>query len=307
MDRYTTDTQRWLDRRFRQTDPDGVYFAHQPIYGFRQGHSEAATISRYSITYSAMRALGHLAFETLLDVGGAEGYKAALTRSLFGAQVRVADLSQAACDRAKALYDIDGDAVDILRLPYDDNSFDVVLCSETLEHVPDIEAAASELLRVSKRAVVITVPHESRRVVERHIRSGEPHAHIHSLNSKSFSLMFPGVPRVITTKAASTPIYALFALAEGMPRTSVGSLPGVAVRLLNAMVPVTRRVFPRRSIERLIAADEPTARYFPFYRNLTVTLLKDVAAYSTAPRRAVSVGEVLEFSVPLHRLSPPPG
>ncbi len=39
---------------------------------------------------------------------------------------------------------------DALRLPYADNSFDVVLMSEILEHIPSDESAISEMVRVLK-------------------------------------------------------------------------------------------------------------------------------------------------------------
>ena len=39
---------------------------------------------------------------------------------------------------------------DITRIPFDDNSFDVILCSHVLEHIPDDALAMSELYRVMK-------------------------------------------------------------------------------------------------------------------------------------------------------------
>jgi SAM-dependent methyltransferase len=47
---------------------------------------------------------------------------------------------------------------DITRLPFEDQSFDLVVCSEVLEHVPDDTQALKELLRVAKSKVLITVP-----------------------------------------------------------------------------------------------------------------------------------------------------
>jgi len=49
---------------------------------------------------------------------------------------------------------------DILNLPFADASFDLVICSEVMEHIPDHERAADELLRVLKpgRDLVVSVP-----------------------------------------------------------------------------------------------------------------------------------------------------
>ena len=49
---------------------------------------------------------------------------------------------------------------DINRLPFADASFDCVICSEVLEHIPDHEAAVKELIRILKPegTFVISVP-----------------------------------------------------------------------------------------------------------------------------------------------------
>ena len=48
----------------------------------------------------------------------------------------------------------------VLKLPYEDASFDTVVCSEVLEHIAEWDSAIAELKRVARRHVVITVPHE---------------------------------------------------------------------------------------------------------------------------------------------------
>lgn len=48
----------------------------------------------------------------------------------------------------------------ILDLPYDDNTQDLVLCSEVLEHLSTPEEAVEELKRVARSHVLITVPLE---------------------------------------------------------------------------------------------------------------------------------------------------
>jgi len=49
---------------------------------------------------------------------------------------------------------------DIGRLPFEDDTFDLVLCIEVLEHVPFPELALAELHRVARRDLVTSVPRE---------------------------------------------------------------------------------------------------------------------------------------------------
>lgn len=49
---------------------------------------------------------------------------------------------------------------DILKLPFENNQFDAVICSEVLEHVPNFEKAINELIRITKKELIITVPND---------------------------------------------------------------------------------------------------------------------------------------------------
>lgn len=49
---------------------------------------------------------------------------------------------------------------DAHELPFDDASFDLVICSDVLEHVQDPAAAVREIGRVGRGRCVISVPHE---------------------------------------------------------------------------------------------------------------------------------------------------
>jgi len=80
---YTTKTKIWLDQRFKMTDEEGIYLTHQNAYGLRDRHIEDHRVLRYTITFQLMKSLSHLEFETLLDVGGAEGYTAALVQKIL--------------------------------------------------------------------------------------------------------------------------------------------------------------------------------------------------------------------------------
>lgn len=48
----------------------------------------------------------------------------------------------------------------IYKLPFSDNSFDTILCSEVLEHLDDPARAIKEMKRVARNYVLITVPLE---------------------------------------------------------------------------------------------------------------------------------------------------
>jgi hypothetical protein len=55
--------------------------------------------------------------------------------------------------------------MDITNIPYADNSFDVILCSHVLEHIPDDRKAMNELLRVLKATgwAILQVPIDRKR------------------------------------------------------------------------------------------------------------------------------------------------
>ena len=62
-------------------------------------------------------------------------------------------------------------AADITDLPFADNSFDIVLCTHTLEHIREPKKALDELIRVAKQRLIIVVPRqrEYRYTVDFHI------------------------------------------------------------------------------------------------------------------------------------------
>ena len=96
-------------------------------------------------------------FSSLLDVGSRDGYISSLLTDRFE-HVTCLDLEkpQVSGDR---VHTVSGDAT---RLEYPDNSFDVVLCAEVLEHIPPqlLSQACSEISRVAKHIVVIGVPYQ---------------------------------------------------------------------------------------------------------------------------------------------------
>ena len=308
MDTYTEETRAWLDRRFEETSPDGVYLAHQPIYGFDAGHCEPSLLPRYVRTLEIIRALAQLRFVSCLDAGAAEGYKAELARRLFGADVVATDLSENACRRAREIFGLTARSGDLHDLPFEDGEFDVALCSETLEHVSDFRSALSELLRVARTAVVITVPHESRDRVEENRSSGEPHAHINSFGLDSLDFLERGDGLRVVARPIVSPLTAAAAgLVEGSPRELREPADrhrawNRLARVNNAIAPVTARLFGPRAESTLLELDRMACRRLRMHRALLFVVLKDQSAWSERPSRKVSAREIVSFSVPFHHL-----
>jgi len=302
---HTAETQAWLDQRFTAADARGIYIAHQPIYGFRNGPCEPSQVERYTITYQIMQALNCLPFTSLVDIGGAEGYKAALARELFGVTTRSADLSHEACNRARELYDVQGDVIDIHALPYPDRSFDVVLCSETLEHVVDLRHATKELMRVAKHAVVITVPREPEEVVRKNIAQRLPHAHIHALDIHSFDFVQTQGWSSISRRMNSRWLAVIREIIEAQSRVGrEGKYPQFLYEVYNRAVPHFRRLFGPRSVQASIKIDDWLANGTDSYQGMCFILLRPGVHLLEKPRRTISADDILNFTVPYLQMAP---
>ena len=91
------------------------------------------------------RGLPHV--DRALDLGAGDGR---LSRELDVTDLVLADVSAVALERARRVLP---DAETVLvepdsALPFEDSSFDLVLCAETLEHVRDVQLLLSEARRV---------------------------------------------------------------------------------------------------------------------------------------------------------------
>jgi ubiquinone/menaquinone biosynthesis C-methylase UbiE len=306
VDEYTAKTKQWLDERFKRSDEEGIYYAYQPIYGFRSGHSAPDNIGQYTRTCHIMQALSRLTFDSLLDVGGAEGYTAYVVKELFGASVWSSDLSEEACQRARDIFNIDSVAADIHSLPFADGEFDVVLCSETLEHTTDPSLCIRELLRVASKAVVITVPHESERNIQENLRKGVPHSHIHKFELGSMAFLERDGFQVLASKTSSALLRKFTWIIEGMPQYNFEGmkLPKIVMlKAYNKLTPVIQRIVGKRTIAAVISLDAIVCRLFPFYHGLLFLVLKDPTCYLDQANVRVVPEQIINLVVPLYRLN----
>lgn len=99
-------------------------------------------------------------FKSILDVGCGMGH---VIRNLlkFGYKVKGVDVSKDAIkyympDLAKKDIVLQ---TSIEKMPFKNNQFDVVFCSDVMEHIPkfDIKDSVKELVRVAKRYLVLTI------------------------------------------------------------------------------------------------------------------------------------------------------
>jgi ubiquinone/menaquinone biosynthesis C-methylase UbiE len=91
--------------------------------------------------------------KTILDVGCGRGY-------WLNKVTQATQLTATGCDMYdnvpfdKASY-VKGN---IYKLPFEDNSFDIVTCHHTIEHLLDLQPAIAELKRVAKKQLMIVTP-----------------------------------------------------------------------------------------------------------------------------------------------------
>jgi ubiquinone/menaquinone biosynthesis C-methylase UbiE len=93
--------------------------------------------------------------ETFLDIGCGTGeYLSFAQQRVIG--VRGLDVSKCYLHRCKLSKANDLILGDCRNLPFKDGAFDSVLCSEVIEHIQPFETAIRELLRISRKTLVVS-------------------------------------------------------------------------------------------------------------------------------------------------------
>lgn len=97
---------------------------------------------------------------SILDVGCGDGYLLHCLSHLNSSKTGV-DMNSARLKRAQErVPDVTFIKGDVYKLPFKDKTFDVVICSEVLEHLEHPEKALKELKRVAKQKIIVTVPND---------------------------------------------------------------------------------------------------------------------------------------------------
>lgn len=134
--------------------------------------------------------LGNEPVETVLEVGCGTGcVLAELRKKGIGSTHIGVDLADPAAHRDENAHGLTLLNYDGVRLPFDDDSFDLVYASHVLEHVPDERAFVRELARVSRKYVYLEVPCElTLRTSESTLQHTLNIGHINSYTPLSFVL-----------------------------------------------------------------------------------------------------------------------
>lgn len=113
--------------------------------------------------YSTLTSLAKpLKPESILDAGCGEGFTMEkLSKSKIGEKLEGIEYSKEAISFGRKLFpDLKFIHGSVYELPYKNNSFDLVICTEVLEHLEEPTRALKEILRVSKKYLIISVPNE---------------------------------------------------------------------------------------------------------------------------------------------------
>lgn len=143
------------------------------VKGFYREHSDEIIEKRLNSEYPLRRYAHIQQYESILqfvekgmrvlDAGCGEGVLSVMMAKK-GAVVTGCDISVPNIEKCKeyarenGVYNIDFITADSEELPFPDDTFDLVVSSHVLEHLPDFDEGFREVMRVTKKRAVIAIP-----------------------------------------------------------------------------------------------------------------------------------------------------
>lgn len=198
-------SQTELEAIWAQVPPD-YYFSLN--YGQKLWHEWKWLVFKHLLTtYSGNP-------KTILEVGCAAGHVSEALRLLYPtARVTGIDVYASAVSEAKKRYPhITFRVADAHKLPFPDHTFDLVVCSETIEHVVDPAKVISEMKRVTSKNGHILIEMDSGSLLFRGIwyvwtkfGSGKvwKNAHLHPFKASELEMVIRGQQLNIKKKLLS--------------------------------------------------------------------------------------------------------
>lgn len=87
---------------------------------------------------------------SFLDIGGGEGY---IGECLQSTNIQFYYVNLDIAGKPTIKYDLE-----LGRLPFRDNSFDMVICTDVLEHIDNLHSLFKDIIRVCKKYILISLP-----------------------------------------------------------------------------------------------------------------------------------------------------
>lgn len=118
-------------------------------------------LKRLNLIYNDLLKPSEVANKYLLDAGSGTGWFSQKAAEL-GASVVSLDVGENILAQVASKCETKRVVGSVLEIPFPDNTFDVVVCTEVIEHTPNPRKAVTELCRVLKPGgiLIITVPNQ---------------------------------------------------------------------------------------------------------------------------------------------------
>lgn len=176
-----------------------------------------------------------------------------------------------------------------------------------MEHVKNLDKAVRELLRVAGKAVVITVPHESKEEIEKHIENEEVHSHIHAFDPESFDFLKAEGYIVTSHKMISkfsVDVTSKIIDNEFMPQNTETASPlkKVWLNIYNAYDFIANKLLGERIAALILKLDSFIAPFSDSYYAILFIIQKDKECLKKNGRKNISAYQIVHFKAPLHML-----
>jgi SAM-dependent methyltransferase len=150
MDKNFIEKSKIIHKFYKKNFWEGAFDENQPD-----------TARHYNMLSSSLAFFNLIKPESVLTIGDNLARDAGYIKKQIGCFVAASDLDTSNLFKAKLKRFVDDIFdVDIEKIPFDDNFFDVVFAKESYHHWPRPNLGVYEMLRVAKKAVILIEPYD---------------------------------------------------------------------------------------------------------------------------------------------------
>jgi 2-polyprenyl-3-methyl-5-hydroxy-6-metoxy-1,4-benzoquinol methylase len=149
-----------------------------------------------------------LSINSILDAGCGEGFiLSEFNDRGIGRVLEGIDSSQESLNTGKELFPyLTLHQGDVYHLPYEDNSFDLVICTEVMEHLAEPDKVLNEIVRISGLYCLFSVPNEPAFMISNLLRGknitrlGNDIEHLQHWSSRAFEKFVSRKLKILAVK-----------------------------------------------------------------------------------------------------------